>query len=102
MPPPKVPKPMWDVNSANQEAHNELMLKNLNHAGNEMLKKFPGIGPMAADRIHAYRYNVFAYKNFIKSDRVLIDPPGLGRTGGHYFHTWCTSVRHENKNSLQR
>ena len=25
-----------------------------------------------------------------------IDPPGHGRLGGHYFHTWCPSVRHKN------
>ena len=35
-----------------------------------------------------------------------IDPPGHGRIGGHYFHTWCpyvrTSVRHKNENALQR
>ena len=31
----------------------------------------------------------------------LLDPPGHGRIGGHYFHTWCPSVRHKSKNSLQ-
>ena len=37
---------------------------------------------------------------------TVIDPPGHGRIGGHYFHTWCpyvrTSVRPKNKNTLQR
>ena len=29
------------------------------------------------------------------SDVLLsfIDPPGHGRIGGHYYHTWCPSVR---------
>ena len=26
-----------------------------------------------------------------------IDPPGYGRTCGHYFHAWCPSVRHKNE-----
>ena len=27
--------------------------------------------------------------------KVVVDPPGhnRGRIGGHYFHTWCPSVR---------
>ena len=28
---------------------------------------------------------------------ALIDPPGPGRIGGHYFHTGCPSVRHKNQ-----
>ena len=29
---------------------------------------------------------------------LIIDPPGpCGRIGGHYFHTWCPSVRRQNK-----
>ena len=30
-----------------------------------------------------------------------IDPPGHGRIGGHYFHTWCPYVRPKNKKALQ-
>ena len=24
---------------------------------------------------------------------IYFDPPGHSRIGGHYFHTWCLSVR---------
>ena len=27
---------------------------------------------------------------------VIIDPPGHGRIGGHYFHTWYTSMVSKN------
>ena len=33
------------------------------------------------------------------SSNPLIDP--LGQIGGHYFHTWCQSVRPETKNTRQ-
>ena len=31
---------------------------------------------------------------------MIVDPPGHGH--GHYFQTWCPSVRHNNKKVLQR
>ena len=53
------------------------------------------------------------YKN-LNAAIPVVDAPGHGRIGGHYFHTWCpyvrtsvrpyvrTSVRPKNKNALQR
>ena len=43
-------------------------------------------------------------KTFWDLESVTIDPPGQGRLGGHYFHTWCPSVRPSQKqeHALQR
>ena len=32
-----------------------------------------------------------------KLEKSVIDSPGHGRLGGHYFHAWCTSVRPSQK-----
>ena len=40
-------------------------------------------------------------ESFLYKQVRIFDPPAQARIGGHYFHAWCPSVRHENKNALQ-
>ena len=35
-------------------------------------------------------------------NQIIINSPSHGQLGGHYFRTWCPSVRHKNKNALTR
>ena len=42
-----------------------------------------------------YVDNVFYNRYFYKNNSI--EPPRHGRTGGHYFHAWCPSVRKSKK-----